>query len=140
MNISRHRMTVIAFGIAASMLLPFASAQAGFKTFSVARYETAKQSGKAFVLDFYADWCTTCKAQHRAIKKMQTNAAYNSIDVFVVDWDARRTKGSDEAKLIKALDIPRRSTLVLFKNGKEVDRVVAQTRSKVIKALFDQGL
>lgn len=140
MRILRRQFIAIAFGLVAFMVLPAVGAQAGFRQFSAANYAEAKQSGRAFVLDFYADWCSTCQAQHRAIEKLQQNAAYDSLDVFVVDWDARVDKSSAEAKVINELNIPRRSTLVLFKAGSEVDRVVAQTRGKVISNLFDLGL
>lgn len=140
MGILRRRFGAMAFGLVVFMALPVAGAQAGFKQFSAANYSEAKQSGRAFVLDFFADWCTTCQAQHRAIEKLQQNAAYDSLDVFVVDWDARFDKSSAEANVIRELNIPRRSTLVLFKAGSEVDRVVAQTRGKVISSLFDLGL
>ncbi|MGK0172828.1 MAG: hypothetical protein ACI9W2_004569, partial [Gammaproteobacteria bacterium] len=36
--------------------------------------------------------------------------------------------------------VPRRSTLVMFKGGKEVGRVVAQTSTSAIEALFKAAI
>ena len=48
-----------------------------------------------------------------------------------VDWDTHR-----DADIVNELKIPRRSTLVMFNKGKEVARVVAQTGTPAIEALF----
>ncbi len=52
-----------------------------------------------------------------------------------VDWD---THGDGD--IVKELNIPRRSTLVMFNKGKEVGRVVAQTSSAAIEALFKAAM
>jgi len=40
----------------------------------------------------------------------------------------------------KDLKIRRRSTLVMFKDGKEIDRVIAQTSAKAIEPLFEKAI
>ena len=52
-----------------------------------------------------------------------------------VDWDTY--KGHS---VTKSRRIPRRSTLVLIKGGKEVGRLVAATGKETIKSLLDKGL
>ena len=59
------------------------------------------------------------------------NPAYRAVKIIRVDWDTHRG-----GPLVSELRIPRRSTLVMFKGGKEVARVVAQTRREEIEALF----
>ena len=66
---------------------------------------------------------------------LDKNPVYRAVTVVVVDWDAHR--GSD---LVQELDIPRRSTLVMFSQGKEVGRVVARTGTADIEALFKAAL
>ncbi len=51
-----------------------------------------------------------------------------------MDWDKNR-----RSPLIKKLNIPRRSTLIMFKGGKEVGRIVAGTSTSQIKGLIDKG-
>ena len=62
---------------------------------------------------------------------LDSNSSYRSVAVVRVDWDQHR--GSD---LVKDLKVTRRSTLIMFKGGKEVGRVVAQTSTAAIEELF----
>ena len=57
---------------------------------------------------------------------------YQAVTVMMVDWDTFK-----KSPIISELKIPRRSTLVMFKEGKEVARVVAQTSESAIAELFD---
>jgi thioredoxin 1 len=58
-----------------------------------------------------------------------------SITFILVDWDTFGTHGVTTSR-----KIPRRSTMVLIKGGKEIGRLVAQTSEQKIKALLDDGL
>lgn len=93
--------------------------------------------GKTVFVDFYTTWCSTCRAQERAIEALRkANPAYDESLVFVkVDWDVH-----SRSKLARRLAIPRRSTLVVLKGDKELGRIVAGTASSQIKALMDTGL
>ena len=57
---------------------------------------------------------------------------YQAVTVMLVDWDTFKN-----APIISELKIPRRSTLVMFKGGEEVSRVVAQTSQSAIAEMFD---
>ena len=61
----------------------------------------------------------------------QANPAYCGVTVMRVDWDEHRG-----GELVRSLRIPRRSTLVMFRDGVEVGRVVAQTEAAAIEPLF----
>ena len=58
-----------------------------------------------------------------------------SITFILIDWDTFGTHAVTTSR-----KIPRRSTLVLIKGGKEIGRLVAQTSEQKIKALLDDGL
>jgi len=62
---------------------------------------------------------------------LDSNPAYRAVTIMRVDWDTHR-----DGDLVRELKIPRRSTLVMFKGGQEVGRVVAQTSRQAIEALF----
>ena len=66
---------------------------------------------------------------------IKANPDYAAVTVMRVDWNEHRG-----GALVKALSIPRQSTLVVFKGGEEVARVVARTSRKDIKALFQAAL
>ncbi|MCB1741127.1 MAG: thioredoxin family protein [Gammaproteobacteria bacterium] len=59
------------------------------------------------------------------------NPAYQGVTIMRVDWDTFR----DDA-IVRELQVPRRSTLIMFKNGEEIGRVVAKTSSADIEPLF----
>lgn len=94
-------------------------------------------AGDTVFLDFKASWCTTCAAQERVIDALKSeNPAYEANIVFIdVDWD---TYGRSD--IVKRMNIPRRSTLVVLKGEEELGRIVAQTGTAEIKALMDAAL
>ena len=51
---------------------------------------------------------------------------------MLVDWDTWK-----DTPITSELNIPRRSTLVMFNGGEEVGRVVAQHAKPAIAQLFD---
>ena len=94
-------------------------------------------AGRTVFVDFYTDWCSTCRAQERVIEGLKAeNPAYEqAISFIAVDWDIH--SGSE---LARSLNIPRRSTLVALKGDAEIGRLVADTRAGSIKALMDAAL
>lgn len=121
---------------AALVLAPLAS-QAETLTYSPGAAEAQINAGETVFLDFAADWCSTCRSQERTIGAIVgSNPAYNeAITFYRVDWD-----DYGRGALATQLNIPRRSTLVLFRDGVEVGRIVAGTREADIRALLDAGL
>ena len=99
--------------------------------------EEAINAGETVLLDFAADWCSTCRSQERTINALiEANPAYgDAITIYRVDWDEY-----GRSDLATQLRIPRRSTLVMFRDGAEVARIVAGTRESDIRALLDTGL
>ena len=94
-------------------------------------------AGDTVFLDFKAQWCTTCRAQERAISRIKgENPEYDQRITFIeVDWDEH---GSGQ--LARTLRIPRRSTLVVLKGNQELGRLVAQTRPAQIRQLMNLAL
>jgi thiol-disulfide isomerase/thioredoxin len=99
--------------------------------------EAAMDAGKVVLLDFWASWCSTCAAQERVLAALKAeNPAYaENIMFFVVDWDAH-----GDGELSRALNIPRRSTLVALRGREELGRIVAGTGKDDIRALLDLAL
>lgn len=95
------------------------------------------QAGDTVFLDFKASWCSTCARQERVINSLKSeNPDYAARITFIdVDWD-----DYGKSDLVKRMNIPRRSTLVVLKGNQELGRVVAQTSKSQIKALMDTAL
>lgn len=122
----------------AATLAPHASAAASAPLdYQPALLNERLKAGDTVFLDFKASWCTTCRAQERAINALKaSNPAYDEAITFInVDWD--QWGGSD---LVKQLKIPRRSTLVVLRGNKELGRIVADTSKSNIKKLMDTAL
>ena len=62
---------------------------------------------------------------------LKAKPEYSEVTVLRADWDTYR-----KSELIKELEIRRRSTLVMFKDGEEIARVIAQTNEDVLEDMF----
>ncbi|MBL9045875.1 MAG: thioredoxin family protein [Tabrizicola sp.] len=124
--------------LAASLTVAPFAARAGEATlYTPGAAEAAMDEGKVVLLDFWASWCSTCAAQERVLAELKDeNPDYEiNIAFFVVDWDEH-----GNGDLSKALNIPRRSTLVALKGRQELGRIVAGTGKGEIRALLDMAL
>lgn len=113
------------------------NAGSGMVDFQPGVIQTALDSGKTVLVDYAADWCSTCAAQERAINALRAeNPAYDQGIMFVrVNWDSFRRH-----EVTTSRGVPRRSTLVLLRGDQELGRLVADTRKGRIKELLDLGL
>ena len=136
MNILKRR-AFLGFALSLAMVLGVPTALTADKLdYTPEALAELKASGAPFLIDFYATWCSTCRAQEQAIDNLQTTkAAYGAIPVIKVNWD-HHSNGA----LARDLAIPRRSTLVLMRGEEELGRLVAQTGVSKIAALLDLGL
>ena len=66
---------------------------------------------------------------------VEKNPTFKDVTIMRVDWDDH-----SKSPIVRDLNIPRRSTLVMFKGGQEVGRVVAQTSEDAIEPLFKAAL
>jgi len=130
-----NRRDFIVFSTAAALLPMLANANAVPYTPGLVKNELA--AGKTVFLDFAATWCVTCKAQERIITALQKqNPAYERAISFIrVDWDTYRN-----AAITRKLGVRNRSTLIVLKGSEEIDRKVAITGKRTIKALMDRAL
>lgn len=130
-----HRRIFLASGAAAATL-PM-GLMADTIDYTPGAVEAALKRGEVVFVGFSADWCSTCKAQERAMNALRAeNPAYDKAMTFVrVDWD-----DFGKHAVAKSRNIPRRSTLVVLQGDKELGRVVAGTSKTQIKELMDLGL
>lgn len=108
-------------------------AQADFKAFSQGDYDAALKAGQTVVVDFHASWCPTCRKQEPLLNEIVNMKGYEKVIALKADFDK-------EKDLKKALNVSKQSTIVVFKNGKEVARKTGVTDKEELKKLIDMGL
>lgn len=130
MTLSRRQVFALGFGLA---LLPLAAHAGAPAQMTPAQVQDLQAAGKPVLVVFRADWCSTCAAQERAIGAILSDdpALADQVTIALIDWD---TYGDDA--FTKALNIPRRSTIVRFNGTQEIGRLVAQTARADIEALL----
>ncbi|MEZ0326232.1 MAG: thioredoxin [Fimbriimonas sp.] len=89
-------------------------------------------SDKPVLIDFWAEWCGPCKAIGPSIEQISAEYA-DRAKVYKVDVDAN----GELAMKYGIMSIP---ALVVFKGGKEVDRMVGAAPKAQIAALLDRAL
>lgn len=124
-------LTKAVSGAFAGMLF-MAASNAGaveFREFTLDAFAAAQADGTPFVVDVYADWCPTCRAQHRAIEQLAGDPRFDGVVVLVIDYDTERN-------FMRLVGAPARSILIAFEGSEEIGRVNGSTRFEDIQALF----
>ncbi len=114
-------------------LLCATTAWAGELPYDKTAFDKALAEGKPVIVDFFADWCPTCKAQKPHVQSLLGEAKMKEVTLFIADYDK-------EKDLKKALRVTQQSTFVVFKSGKEVGRSTGQTKKEDLAALFAKAL
>ena len=110
-----------------------AGAWAGEQAYDKAAFDKALADGRPVIVDFFADWCPTCKAQKPHVQSLLGEAKMKEVTLFIADYDK-------EKDLKKALRVTQQATFIVFKGGKEVARSTGQTKKEDLAALFGKAL
>lgn len=94
-------------------------------------FETEISQGVTLV-DFYADWCGPCRMIAPIIEELASEFA-GKAGVAKLDIESAQ-------KVTSSFGVTSIPTLVLFKDGKEVDRVVGVKGKDELKGLVEQQL
>jgi len=84
------------------------------------------------LVDFWAEWCGPCKAIGPSIEQLSEEYS-GKAKVFKVDVD-------NEGELAQQFGIMSIPALIVFKGGKEVDRMVGAAPKAQIAALLDRQI
>lgn len=116
---------------AAFVLTPLVNA--AITPFDQAAFDKLIAEGKPVVIDFFADWCSTCRAQKPIVAELAVEPKLKDVTIFVATFDK-------EKALRKELRVRSQSTFVVFKSGKEIARSTGQLVKEEIGAMFAKAL
>jgi thioredoxin len=113
-------MKRIAGILALILVLAIGTAGAAEVPYDEAAFHKLLSSGQPVALDFHASWCPTCRAQAPLLRSITGEPGFKDLTLLVADYDT-------EMALRKTYNVSMQSTLIVFRNGKEVARSTGDT-------------
>jgi thioredoxin 1 len=113
-------MKCIAATLALLLVLATGTAAAAEAPFDAATFHELLASSRPVALDFSASWCPTCRAQAPLLRSITGEPGFKDLTLLVADYDK-------ETALRKTYQVSMQSTLIVFRNGKEVARSTGDT-------------
>jgi thiol-disulfide isomerase/thioredoxin len=101
--------------------------------FNQVQFDAARSAGRPVAVVFHADWCPTCRAQAPLLKDLAQTSALKSLTLYVANFDT-------EKGLKKSLRVTKQSTIVVFRDGKEIARSTGDTQRDSLAALLRQAI
>ena len=95
--------------------------------------DTALAGGGPVLVEVAAPWCVECQVEKPIIEGLLTKPDFQAMSRVVVDFDSQRD-------VLRHLQVQSESTLIVYKGGKEVDRMIGVTDPAVIEALLREVL
>jgi thiol-disulfide isomerase/thioredoxin len=131
MTMHRRSLIAAAFALGAAAFSPV-SAQERWP-FEMKSFQQAQAQGKPILIEVFAPWCPTCKAQAPILSELAKQPRFKNLVVFNVDFDSQK----DALRGFKA---QQQSTLIVFKGGAEMGRSVGDTNKASIEALLARAI
>lgn len=128
------RKTLVLPTLFATLLLAL-PAQAGagvWKDYTREGFQAAQAAGNLILVDVYADWCPTCKAQKPILDGIAKDPSMEAAELIKVDFDEHKA-------FLKEHRIPRQSTILLFSGSEELVRSIAETDEDRLRAVILEG-
>jgi thioredoxin 1 len=127
------RSLLLVIVAAAALIGALPAAAEEWKPFDAAAFAEAQKAGKPILIDVFAAWCPTCRAQNPILVQLTREPRYKDLAVFKVDFDTQKDA-------LRALNAQSQSTLIVFSGETEKRRSVGDTDKDSITALLDQAL
>lgn len=127
------RRAILAAFAAAALAVSAPAFAEGSKPYDPAAFDAAVKSGKPVLVEISAPWCPICKTQKPIIGKLLAEPRYKDLTAFELDFDTGKAE-------VRRLGANVQSTLLVYKDGKEVGRSVGETQAEWIADLLDKAV
>jgi len=124
-------MKFIKFSLSIVALLIVSNAYS--EPYTQATFDNLIKEGRPMLVEVQADWCSTCQKQGPITSALLKQSPYKRITSLKVDFDKQKD-------VLRTLHVPMQSTLIVFKNGKEVGRSLGDTSSDSIENLLKKAI
>src|SRR5262245_22370328 len=104
MTVLRSLLLVVVVSVALSP--PAVAAE--WKLFDAAAFGQAQEEGNSILVDVFAAWCPTCRAQNPILVQLTREPKFKDMVVFKIDFDTQKDD-------LRALNAQSQSTLIVYK-------------------------
>jgi len=94
-------------------------------------FEEFISPGPVAVVDFYADWCMPCRIMGPRLEELSKEL--NGVTFGRLDVD----ENGDIAQRFGIVSIP---TLIVFRDGKQVDEIIGARSKEIVKEIIEKYL
>ncbi|MBV9077789.1 MAG: thioredoxin family protein [Methylobacteriaceae bacterium] len=109
------------------------AAQAADTPFTQGAFDQSRAAGKPILVEVTAPWCPTCKAQRPILSELKAEPRFKSLTVYEVDFDTQKDA-------LRLLGVQQQSTLIVYKDGREVGRSTGVTDKPGIESLLAKAI
>lgn len=115
--------------LAALTILPAGLSLADDGDAVIPGFDDAIKAGAPVLIHVTAPWCEVCQLQKPIVRDLLARPDFQALKKFDVDFDSQK-------EVLAKFRVTTQSTMIVFKDGKELDRQVGQSDPAVIEALL----
>jgi thioredoxin 1 len=109
------------------------AASFGWATSLIPGFDDAAKADVPVLVHVTAPWCETCQAQKPIVSELLAKPDFAAMKKFDIDFDSQKD-------ILADLRVTTQSTMIVFRDGKEIDRQVGQTDPAEIDAFLRKAL
>ena len=91
-------------------------------TFNKKLFDTAQSDGKVVVVSYWTKYCSSCASQMKVLDKAKND--FDNIEIFSFNITNK--------EIAKLFDVQYQTTLLIFKDNKEVYRSIGETSKDLV--------
>ena len=99
-------------------------------TFDKALFDKAQSEGKIVIVSSWVKYCTSCASQMKVLDKAKNE--FNNIEYFTFEVTNK--------EISKLLNVQYQTTLLIFKNNKEIYRSIGETSKDAIYKAIESSI